>query len=43
MVEKPQSGVEPVHNKMREPAWHVAIHLIDISNANEYLVFDISE
>jgi hypothetical protein len=41
MVQKPLSGVEPVHNQVRETASEEAIQHTDASNGNEYLVFGV--
>jgi len=39
MKEKAQSGVESVHNNMRDTAAGLAIHRKYPPNGNEYLVF----
>jgi hypothetical protein len=42
MKQKAQSGVESVHNNMRDAAAGLAIHRIGSTNGNEYLVFVVS-
>jgi len=42
MKQKPQSGVESVHNQVRNTAAGWAIHRTDPANDNEHLVFVVS-
>jgi hypothetical protein len=39
MVQKPLSGVEPVHKQVLDAASGLAIHHTDRANDNEYLIF----
>lgn len=39
MKQKTQSGVEPVHNQVRNTAVEWATHDIDAANDNEHLLF----
>lgn len=42
MEQNPQSGVESVHNQVRDPAPTWVIHGTDLTNYNGHLVFDVS-
>jgi hypothetical protein len=41
MKEKSLSGVESVHNQLRDTAAGLAIHRIELNNDNRYLVFGV--
>ena len=42
MEQKPQSGVESVHNQARDAAAAWVIHHTDLANDNGHLVFGVS-